>query len=144
MILDAFWSGILAALIMAVWIEIAAVFRLGHLNHLAFLGGLVLGRRTSHRWARLMGIIPHLLMGGVLGAFYGWLAENSLISANFSILGFLVFAVFPWLIIETTVLPLLGHGVFSQHRRLKAMPANLVIHGIFSAGLVYFLALLSA
>lgn len=145
MIFSAFWTGVIAAVIMAIWIGVAAKWQLLKVHQLGLLGHLVLGRGATAQAAALVGILPHLLVGGLIGAVYGWLMENGIFFAGPTALSALAFTVVPWLVMELAVLPVLGEGVFGHQGEIqRSAPTWFAIHALYAIFLVYFFSLIAA
>lgn len=140
MILNAFWSGILAALIMAVWIGAAAQLRLCGVNYLKSWRLIVVGTRRVP-FAGAVGIAAHLLVGGIVGGLYGWLSSNGSLFAGSAIVGAAVFALVPWLIVNVIIFPLSAEGLFDGRANVKTIPTLFGLHVLYGVFLAYFFSL---
>ena len=145
MILGAFWAGILAAVIMAIWIGVAAKHNLVKAHQINLLGNLVLGRRSGVKRATLIGFVPHVLVGGLIGGVYGWLFETGGVFSGAPYTQVIILALATWLLMELLVMPLVGQGIFGVKGDLKrSLPTWLALHGIYSVFLVYFFFLFNS
>lgn len=141
MILNAFWSGILAALIMAIWIGAAVKLKLSSVNYLKSGRLLVVGQRLLP-FAGLVGLIAILLIGGIVGGVYGWLVTNNGFFMNSAVIGALIFTLAPWLVVNVIIFPLSAEGLFDGRANIKTIPTLFALHALYGVFLVYFFSLI--
>lgn len=142
LIVNAFWAGMLAALITAIWISVASVLRFGSVNQITLLGRLVIGKHSRSGLAALLGMVPHLIIGGIIGGLFGWLADNNAFFVNSTIESLLILTFIPWLIMGLVLLPVTGHGLFGLGKNHGTLGLTLGTQVLYAGFLLYFFSLI--
>ena len=129
-------GGALGGLIAAVFAVPAVVLELKEKGHakdapLIVDARRMFGRSFERREAFLIGLLLHVLFGGLFGSVYvlfvlrGWLFVTH---APYSFLSFVVYACLSWVVAGTLLYPLLGMGLFARKEGRHVWGETLASH----------------
>jgi len=114
MYLPIFLEGMLAAMVMGLFIVVFEVIKLSNLNFMLLIGHFFIRKSKDTALATSLGWIIHLVCGGLMAEVYFLLLSSGIFFEEFSLITVIIWSAILWLITMLVVMPILDVGIFAS------------------------------
>ena len=111
--LSIFLEGMLAAMVMGLFIVVFEVIKLSNLNLMLLIGSFFVRKSRDKALATSLGWVIHLVIGGLMAELYFFILTSKMVTFEFSLMSSIIWSSILWIVTMFVVMPILEGGIFA-------------------------------